>query len=767
DSIETLLGGNPELIATGVHQWAIAEIQLQPDWRLAELFFHALKKLNDMADLQLVSSEGLAEKLREAGTLLIESCPESERQHLATILPRLGQSLGPTSSGISVLRRPNKRESEIQSGAASIGGGTAGSGELAQSLHRFSVLLSRFKNAGDGVAGAESPIEFLPQLMTLATENAQDAGEIDRHLEQLRSLGVENATPDKVISTLSEKIPNWLLESDSGAIQPPSSPAVAMSKMVSLENSGPAFLKRIREMMEVGIEHFNQGSIPRAITIFELIDRLVDEKKYDPIRTRQILEEAHKAVDTDRLRELVGRTDRHGLLRKVLNFFPAFRPAGLLALLEDDSDRLRRRLYISLVQVHGEAARPACLERLVAYSGAGDLDHRWHILRNLIHLLRHIPGELSADQLEILVELSELDHPPKLVKEALEYLGTLRLEEVEYVLMKRLYELEGHLENVAESPMPQEDIRRLMDLVAKDLIAIGTTRSRRAVVESCLKQAVYKSDASARLAAFAAHDLADEQELVEELVHRLRKELPSKFLGRMFKKGDDTVLHLVEALSGTSSPAAQDLLGEIAAGYEGQKFADVARDALAKTPAPEVEAETTTVAFSGDLDLFGVPNLLQNISDNTLSGRLVLFDKNREQVAQLYVESGSLTACSLAQLRGAEAFYQILEDPFPGTFEFSKTDTPDSPSEGGPWSMIGVLMEGMRRYDEVEMLRAVLPEDVPLKPTGMRPTPAPGEEDGGLIRSLWQQVKSGATPSQCEAAVAVDSYRARTLLAHW
>ena len=36
-----------------------------------------------------------------------------------------------------------------------------------------------------------------------------------------------------------------------------------------------------------------------------------------------------------------------------------------------------------------------------------------------------------------------------------------------------------------------------------------------------------------------------------------------------------------------------------------------------------------------------------------------------------------------------------------------------------------------------------------------------------FIRELWTRVKGGATPRQCEEAIATDSYRVRALLAHW
>ena len=76
-------------------------------------------------------------------------------------------------------------------------------------------------------------------------------------------------------------------------------------------------------------------------------------------------------------------------------------------------------------------------------------------------------------------------------------------------------------------------------------------------------------------------------------------------------------------------------------------------------------------------------------------------------------------------------------------------------------------MEGMRRYDEYERARALVPDATVLLPTGVRPTAPPGESDGAFVRELWGRLKNGGTAAACEEAVAADGYRIRTLLAHW
>ena len=41
------------------------------------------------------------------------------------------------------------------------------------------------------------------------------------------------------------------------------------------------------------------------------------------------------------------------------------------------------------------------------------------------------------------------------------------------------------------------------------------------------------------------------------------------------------------------------------------------------------------------------------------------------------------------------------------------------------------------------------------------------ENDGDLVRKVWARVRAGTTAAEAEQAVEVDSFRVRTLLAHW
>ena len=91
----------------------------------------------------------------------------------------------------------------------------------------------------------------------------------------------------------------------------------------------------------------------------------------------------------------------------------------------------------------------------------------------------------------------------------------------------------------------------------------------------------------------------------------------------------------------------------------------------------------------------------------------------------------------------------------------------DSEQTEPPRDVLPVVLEACRRYDEYRKARALVPDEAALKPTGSKPTRTVEESDIGFLRTLWTRITSGATPEDCERAIAADSYRVRSLLAHW
>ena len=111
------------------------------------------------------------------------------------------------------------------------------------------------------------------------------------------------------------------------------------------------------------------------------------------------------------------------------------------------------------------------------------------------------------------------------------------------------------------------------------------------------------------------------------------------------------------------------------------------------------------------------------------------------------------------------AFCQLFEKPTLGTFSF-KRGKPES-GDGEPIEIMPAIFEALRRHDEYNAARAVVPDDASLVAGDVEPTPCEDEEDLAFIRSVWVKASSGTTPEKCEAAIASDAYRIRRLFAHW
>jgi hypothetical protein len=198
------------------------------------------------------------------------------------------------------------------------------------------------------------------------------------------------------------------------------------------------------------------------------------------------------------------------------------------------------------------------------------------------------------------------------------------------------------------------------------------------------------------------------------------------------------------------------------------RAATKALGAIEHAPPPTAAAEPAgpSASLTGDLAVFGLPALLQNFSELTMSGLLALKDPKGETFATLILKAGKLGACQMGHRKGDDAFFQIFERPFPGTFVFTRKTTEEKPDPTAK-AVMPLLFEGMRRYDEFERARVGLADDAVLLPAAAKPTPHPEERDGMMVNALWQAVGKGATPAKCESIVEADAYRVRRQLQHW
>jgi hypothetical protein len=218
---------------------------------------------------------------------------------------------------------------------------------------------------------------------------------------------------------------------------------------------------------------------------------------------------------------------------------------------------------------------------------------------------------------------------------------------------------------------------------------------------------------------------------------------------------------------------------EIVSRFAGQDAGKAAARALAGFDRPKAEAPAAAsseaaaaaaapaASLQGDLEVFGLPALLQSLAESSASGSLTLRGpKGGEAFASLTMREGKLTEIQRGHLRGEDAFYQLLERPLPGQFAFMKGAPPEKPGEK-PREILPLTLEAMRRYDEFQEAAILVPDTVVLVRTEVAATPHPTEKDGSFLQALWERASQGGTPLDCEAAVASDSYRIRRALAHW
>ncbi|HYX22156.1 MAG TPA: DUF4388 domain-containing protein, partial [Thermoanaerobaculia bacterium] len=195
------------------------------------------------------------------------------------------------------------------------------------------------------------------------------------------------------------------------------------------------------------------------------------------------------------------------------------------------------------------------------------------------------------------------------------------------------------------------------------------------------------------------------------------------------------------------------------------------RPRAGETSSPNAAAASSpggaVASLQGDLEVFGLPALLQSLAESSASGSLTLHGpKDGEVFGSFVLREGKLVEIRRGHLQGEDAFYQMFERPRPGQFAFVK-GSPKSAAPGTPREILPLTLEAMRRYDEFQEAQALVPDDVRLERTGVNATPPPGEKDGSFLQALWERASQGGTPVDCEASVASDSYRIRRTLAHW
>ena len=747
DSVELLVACPPAVTVTTIKGWIASQMGRPGQTAtVGDYVFHALKKLQQMVEYELIEPEKMKGFLEAAREHVLAMCPDEERDLLKANLERLGEVQGSAVvAQVEILhRQPGTAGPAGSAGGAPVAGGGAGgtaATDVAQGLRRLTFMLDRLGQQVTTTPGAPAPDDLRTYALATAAVNARDASEFASFIERLRGMGVDPRM-DQLFRTLGRGLPGWDLADlaaprDPRAPAPPESPAArAMRRIVSMADDSSEGLERITHMIQVAVEQFNDGSLARAAKMFRLAEESMRDMKLDSEVVQSLQRRAQDGLSVERLREYAERPERHRLLKGVLDCFPAYRVAGLFDSLAVEPRREQRRVMLSLLEVHGVATRQAALERLEACFNGRIEDPFGYFQRNLIFLLRRIPpaeDDTRDLELDYCIELSAPHHPGLLVREALGGLSQIKHPKAEQALIARLDEIEAALERQGEGERPEE-LRGFLDRAASGLARQGSPTALRALFKHAFKRRPIFGDTLARLEELGTRDLSVDPELLDSLLKALKREVPIKVLGFVMAKNREAVsiLNSFEAL---------------------------------KLPAKKKESQP---AISGDLELFGLPNLLQSLADSSATGTLTLRDRQEQVCATIELRTGSVQACRQGALAGETAFYQLFEMPIPGTFVF-ETDEAAAVGAARPplFDVQSGLLEALRRYDEFQLARTLAPDDAALKPTGKKPTAMEGETDVAFLRELWGKAAAGMSPRKCEIELATDSYRVRRLFAHW
>ncbi len=771
EAVQILMTQPPALLMQQMSAFAVEQGRIQGA-SMADCLFHSLKKVHMISTLRLIDHASLERYLNRVIPLALAACPDEDREALKVNLGNLRNSLQFVTpvSAVELGVSPEARKKP----------GVALSEVAAKTARRFSLAIERLLRKGGAAAAAATPAEPQPgvpeeqpvaQLVSMAADSSSSEEELNQFLETLKPLSAGKPEAD-IISVLASSVPSWEIVTPTGAANPAKS-IQAMHKIMSLTKDQTVSTTRLRGLTMCAMEQFNSGSIGAAASMLELAGQVVTEKKVDPNTVERIRGDALSAMSSEQLKKYTENKTRHPILRKVLGFFPKLRKDTLFADLRGEEKPERRRAVLALLEAYGSEGREAALieleKELNLHAGEADT----YYLRNLIYLLHRIARDSDNSlpkEFELLKRASDPAQNVYVIKEAVIPLGNIKTEDAVKLLTTRLAEFEVMLLRSKDgTPYPVEEIQKLLDRIITALAKIGTPAALLTAARHGMRANPVLGDTRARLSALSQYDLSFDEQTVNIIVKAIREDLPSgKLLGRLIPKKQPPPIRLIEALSGTRSEVVEKLFADIAANYPDE---DVGRAAAAavenlSSAGKPVSAGRESATLTGDLQFFGLPSLMQSLSDNQATG-IVTLTGRQGTIGKLLFVNGQFGDAQASHLRGVDALYQLLERPIVGSFAFVPAQLETVKSKSTPQPIMGLLLEGMRRYDELKQVCVVAADDVVLRPTGTKPSHPPDENDPTIIREVWVRATKGGKLAEWESQIATDAYRVRRLVAHW
>ena len=753
EAVETLMAAPPEVLMRQVRAWTIEQRRVQAA-PVADFLFHALKKVFLTGELKLLDRAAVLAFIDRLTPLALQMCPAEDREVLQTNLAAMRES------------RVMASAAKIELGGGGSGGAAAttprsGDAEAVQTAKRFSLIIERLSRQ---VAQSKPTPQAVAQLVGLAAASASNEQELNDYMRRVKPVAGEQDA--NLFKLLGQSLPAWNV---AAAPDRPTLSVKAMKNIVSMAANPMEGARRLRELLTAAVEQFNGGNLSGAISMLELADTAIVEKKIDPTTVERVRTEAVENLSSEQLRKFAENKAKRALLIKALGFFPTLTKESLFQQLRGEERPERRRFLLGLLEAYGAEARNIALDQLDAELQQKPGEADTYYLRNLIYLLHRVPRESDDGverEMETLTRASARGQNIYVIREAATALGLIKTEASVKVLTMRLAEIEATLLRSDTSSYSMEEMQKVLDRVAGALARIGTPSALKTLARHGMKANVLLGDTRARLSSLSQHDLSFDEETMNVILKAIREDLPSGLLGRFIPKKQASTVRLVEALSGTRSEAVEQLFRELAEKFGDQDFGHAAAKylaELAKPPAPAVPG----ASLAGELEFFGLPSIMQSLAEMRATGMLTVSNRQGQVAAKLVFVEGKFLNAQSGALKGADAVYQLLERPVSGAFAFVPHPPEHVKITLTPADVMPLLLEGIRRHDELNQACTIAPDDIMLRATSVKPTPHEEESDAALVREVWVKASSGASVGAWEPQIAADSYRVRRLVAHW
>jgi len=802
DAVETLMAQPPQLLIKQIHGWTLEQSRHQQASQ-ADFFFYALRKVYLIGALKLVDRAALDAYFDKVMPLVLEFLPAEERELLRTNIAGMRESLNLGMIGLGTVTVGHVEVGAAKTAPAGASGEAGGgmSDLVGRSARRLSLVVERLvkhlaiggspdaaqtpgspQAPGSPQSGVAPQALAVPeaQLVSMAAAGSRSEDELEAYLRTIGTYTGSTSTPEKLFQVLAADMPQWDVVVPENVRQPGA--IEAMHKIIALTSDGLESSKRYRQLVTEAVEQFNRGALGPAVSMFELAARVVVEKKIDPSTVERVVAGAVQAISPEQLKRYAENKAKQAILRKALSFFPTLTKTSLFEQLRGEERPDRRRSLLGLIEAYGAEARVIALTELDAELRRPPDESDTYYLRNAIYLLHRIPrddaGEASVDgnvepdqELDLLTKATARGQNIYVIKEAVIPLGLLKSDAAARVLTMRLAEFEAVLARRDASSYPIDEMQKVLDRIVSALGRIATPAALLTIARHGVRPNPPLGDTRARLSALAPHDLSFDEQTVNLLIAAIREDLPTKILGRILPSRQQSPLRLIDALSSTRSESVESLFRELAEKFPDHEIGKAGAAALYNltNAASAAPARTATApALSGDLEFFGLPSLLQSLADQQATGIITITAHGTGRTAgKLLMLQGKFADAQVAQLRGVDALYQLLEVPASGVFSFVSHPVPAAQPKTEPLDIMGVLFEGIRRYDEHRQLAIFVPDDLALRPTAVKPTPDPEETDPAMIRDVWVKASSGAQLSEWQSQIAADIYRIRRLVARW